>query len=186
MIWVAFLIAAIAWNIPDILIKMRTILIKSEAEEDCLQLQTIIGIMMNTSIDTLDLLDWLSKHSRVFRPLLIDAFQNYPSDPERALHELKARAGLSDFKRLVDKLMLTISQISIKEAFSDILLERDHLLRMREIAQQEAILSKRQKMSMVAMAPMMATIGLYFIAPIGLLGAKEITNLVNNLSDITG
>lgn len=184
MVWLAFGVACIAWWVPNILIKLRTILIKSEAEEDCLQLQTIIGIMMNTSMDTLDLLDWLSKHSRVFRPLLIDAFQNYPSDPEAALHTLKAKAGLSDFKRLVDKLMLTIHQISIKEAFSDILLERDHLLRMREIAQQEAILSKRQKMSFVALSPMIATIGLYFIAPIALLGAKEMTNLVNNLSEL--
>lgn len=66
MFWIALLAAFVAWQIPDLQLKLRGWLIKAESQEDCLQLQTIIGIMMNTQIDTLELLDWLSKHSRVF------------------------------------------------------------------------------------------------------------------------
>lgn len=184
MLWIALGVGYIGWNAPNLILKLRTKLIQNEAEEDCLQLQTVIGIMMNTTIDTLDLLDWLARHSRVFKHLLVEAYHNYPSDDYRALRELKNRAGLPDFKRIVDKLMLTVSQISIAEAFSDLLMERDHLLRMREIAQQESILKKRQQMSIVAMSPMMCSIMLYFIAPIGILGAKEVVSLVENLGNI--
>ncbi len=180
MLWIAMLSAYIAWNVPELIVKVRTWLIRSESEEDCLQLQTVIGIMMNTSIDTLDLLDWLSKHSRVFRPILIDAYHAYPSDDFRALRDLKYKAGLAEFKRIVDKLMLTVTQISIAEAFSDILLERDHLLRMREIAQQDTLEKKRAAMSPVSMLPLMLAIGLYFIFPVFVLGLKELTTLLTD------
>ncbi|MBR1442019.1 MAG: hypothetical protein IJ583_00615 [Firmicutes bacterium] len=168
----------IAWRIPEMILKFRTMLIKAESEEDCLQLQTVIAIMMNTSIDTLDLLDWLGKHSRVFRPILIDAYHAYPADDYRALRELKYKAGLPDFKRLIDKLMLTVSQISIAEAFSDLIIEREHLLRMREMSQEESILKKRQIMSIVATAPRGAAICLYFVAPIAIIGIKELGGLL--------
>lgn len=175
---ISIILAFIAWKIPEFILKFRTILIKSESEEDCLQLQTVIAIMMNTSIDTLDLLDWLGKHSRVFKPILIDAYHSYPSNDYKALRELKYKAGLPDFKQIVDKLMLTVSQISIAEAFSDLITEREHLLRMRELTQEESILKKRQLMSMVATMPMGATIALYFVAPIAIIGVKELGNLL--------
>jgi len=175
---VCMLLAFIAWHIPEMILKFRTMLIKSESEEDCLQLQTVIAIMMNTSIDTLDLLDWLGKHSRVFRPILIDAYHAYPADDYRALRELKYKAGLPDFKHLIDKLMLTVSQISIAEAFSDLIIEREHLLRMRELSQEESILKKRQIMSIVATMPMGAAISLYFVAPIAIIGIKELGGLL--------
>ena len=182
ILWLCLLCAWIAWYIPEIILKVRTWLIKTESEEDCLQLQTVIGILMNTPIDTLDLLDWMSKHSRVFKPILIDAYQDYPSDAYQALGILKMRAGISEFRRIVDKLTLTVSQITIAEVFSDIIIERDHLLRMREIAQTESIMKKRAMMSPVAMSTLALTIALYFILPIGLLGARQLIDLLTNSS----
>lgn len=180
ILWICLFCAWIAWFVPEIILKIRTWLIKTESEEDCLQLQTVIGILMNTPIDTLDLLDWMSKHSRVFRPILIDAYQDYPSDAYQSLSVLKMRAGISEFRRIVDKLTLTVSQITIAEAFSDIIIERDHLLRMREIAQTEAIMKKRAMMSPVAMSTLGLTIALYFILPIGILGARQLIDLLTN------
>jgi hypothetical protein len=82
----------------------------------------------------------------------------------------------------VDKLTLTVSQITIAEAFSDIIFERDHLLRMREIAQTESIMKKRAMMSPVAMSTLALTIALYFILPIGILGARQLIDLLTNSS----
>jgi len=182
ILWICLFCSFIAWHVPEIILKVRTWLIKTESEEDCLQLQTVIGILMNTPIDTLDLLDWMSKHSRVFKPILVDAYQDYPSDAYQSLSILKMRAGISEFRRIVDKLTLTVSQITIAEAFSDIIIERDHLLRMREIAQTESIMRKRAMMSPVAMSTLALTIALYFILPIGLLGARQLIDLLTNSS----
>jgi len=178
MLWICLFNAYIAWNVPEIILGFRKWLIKAESEEDTLQLQTIIGIMMFTSIDTLDLLDWLSKHSRVFKPILIDAFHSYPSDDYFALNQLKMRSNIQEFKSMVDKLLLTVSSITLKEAFADIIMEREHLLRMREIAQNTAIDKKRTMMSPVAMSVMMALISLYFIMPIAIVGYAGITEVM--------
>lgn len=104
--------------------KMRIRLLKTESEEDVLQLQTIITILMNTSVDTMETLYWLQRQSRTHRNALIDAYHEYPSDPELALYRLKSKVTLPDFKRMVDKLFLTIHQISLADAFS-ILYQRE-------------------------------------------------------------
>jgi hypothetical protein len=67
MLWIAIFAGFVAWKAPEIMLRYRNWLIKNEAEEDTLQLQTVIAVLMNTPMDTLSVLDWLSKHSRVHR-----------------------------------------------------------------------------------------------------------------------
>ncbi len=98
---------------------------------------------MNTSTDTLETLYWLEKQSRVHKNAILDAYHEYPSNPDLALNRLKAKAVLPGFKRLVDKLILTIHQISLGEAFSDLVTERDHVMRIREISQNTTLNKKR-------------------------------------------
>lgn len=173
MLLICYLIAIIAWRVPEIMLKARIWLLKTEAEEDVLQLQTIITILMNTSADTMETLYWLQRQSRVHRNILIDAYHEYPSDPELALHRLKSKVALPEFKRMVDKLILTIHQISLADAFSDLISERDHLLRIREITQQSVLKKKRSFVSPLSMAPLLLTTICYIIMPLGILGLKE-------------
>lgn len=180
-LWICIAVMCVCWNIPEFQLKFRRWLIKSESEEDCLQLQTVISILMNTSMDTLELLDWLAKHSRVHNHILIDALHEYASDPDLALMRLKQRAALPEFKRIIDKLMLTVSQVSIAEAFSDLAQERDHLIRMREIAQTESIKKKRARMSPVAQLSIGEVLFLYFIGPVALVAATEFATIFSGL-----
>jgi hypothetical protein len=167
---ICFVISIISWFIPDLMLFLRALLLKTESEEDVLQLQTIIAILMNTSIDTMDTLYWMSKQSRILKDVLMQAYYDYPSDPDRALSRLITDASMPEFKKIVDKLKLTIHQIRLSEAFSDLSGERDHALRIREMAQTTAINNKRILMSPFALAPIFLTIFLYFLLPIGILG----------------
>ena len=168
----------IASKLPEFQLKMRTNLIRSESEEDCLQLQTITGIMMHTNIDTLDLLDWYAQHSRVFKGILLEAYHNYPSNPERTLRILKEKSATVEFKALVDRLELTRHQLTIAEAFADTQSERHHLLSMRETAQLYAIRKKRSLMSAPAMMPLWVIIIGYTMIPLGYVMIKDITNFL--------
>ncbi len=152
---------------------MRIRLLKTESEEDVLQLQTIITILMNTSVDTMETLYWLQRQSRTHRNALIDAYHEYPSDPELALYRLKSKVTLPDFKRMVDKLFLTIHQISLADAFSDLISERAHVLRIREITQQTILKKKRSLVSPLALIPLALTAICYILLPLGILGIKE-------------
>ena len=172
--WMILLSAAVAVGasfLPEFSLKMRTKLIAIESEEDCLQLQTTIAIMMTTNTDTLDMLEYMYKNSRVFKSVLIDCYQNYVADPFMALRIAKAKSRITEFRTMMDKLSLTVVQITIADAFSDLASERDHMLRMREKAQEQSLDKKRAMVVPFALAPMVALIGLLFIAPIFMFAA---------------
>lgn len=180
MVWVCFFISVICYHMPEYFLKTRAKLIASESEEDCLQLQTTIAIMMNTSTDTLELLECLYKNSRVFKSVLIDCYQNYVSDPFQSLRIAKSKSQLPEFKSMMDKLSLTVTQITISEAFSDLISERSHLLRIRESVQLHTLQSKRAMVRPFAMAPMAALIACQFIAPICLLAYSMFADIMSS------
>lgn len=181
MIIIAFLVALAFSKVPELMLRGRAWLLKTESEEDVLQLQTIISILMNTSTDTLDTLYWLERQSRVHKNAILDAYHEYPSNPDLALNRLKAKAVLPGFKRLVDKLILTIHQITLAEAFSDLVTERDHVMRIREISQNTTLNKKRAMVSPLAMAPLVLTAILYILMPLGILGFKEFVAALSNV-----
>lgn len=168
-IWLCFLAGMYAYNSPDKMLKTRAKIIAAESEEDCLQLQTSIAILMNTSADTLELLEHLYKNSRIFKGILIDCYLNYTADAEKALRTAKNKTTLPEFKNMMDKLSLTVTQITIGEAFSDLASERDHMLRMRESFQTHALESKRVIVKPFIMSPLITLIACQFLAPICIL-----------------
>ncbi len=182
LVLIAFFAAVIAYGIPEIMLRGRAWLLKTESEEDVLQMQTIISILMNTSVDTMETLYWLEKQSRVHKHALLDAYHEYPSNPDLALNRLKAKAVLPDFQRLVDKLLLTIHQISLEEAFSDLVSERDHVMRIREITQNATLSKKRMFVSPLAMGPLVLTAFLYILIPLGVLGFREFMDALSNVN----
>lgn len=182
--WVVVLLAIISGAggslVPNILVFIRKKLILNESKEDCLQLQTIIGIMMYTQLDTLELIDWLAKHSRVYKSVLIDSYHYYTRDAEIALDRLRNRANIPEFRYMVDKLKTTIQLVSIKEAFADNITERQHLMVLRENEQIESIKRKRMAMGIVAMIPIGLIIAFVFLAPILILAFSEFNEVLKN------
>ncbi|RJX39149.1 hypothetical protein D3P09_16790 [Paenibacillus pinisoli] len=182
MLVIAFGAAAGSFFIPELMLRARAWMLKTESEEDVLQLQTIISILMNTSADTLETLYWLEKQSRVHKNAILDAYHEYPSDPDLALNRMKAKAVLPSFKRLVDKMLLTIHQITLAEAFSDLVTERDHVMRIREISQNATLSKKRMFVSPLSMAPLVMTAILYILVPLGILGFKEFLTALSHVN----
>ncbi|GKU77567.1 hypothetical protein [Paenibacillus sp. L3-i20] len=181
MVLIAFAAAAGSFMIPELMLRARAWMLKTESEEDVLQLQTIISILMNTSADTLETLYWLEKQSRVHKNAILDAYHEYASDPDLALNRMKAKAVLPGFKRMVDKLILTVHQITLAEAFSDLVTERDHVMRIREISQNATLSKKRTYVSPLSMAPLVLTAILYILVPLGILGFKEFMNALSHV-----
>ena len=182
MILIAYLAMLVGWFVPEMGLKGRAWILKNEATEDVLQLQTLIAILMNTNIDTLDTLYWMQKSSRVHSRLLMDCYHEYPGEPRLALERLKSKVSLPEFKRLIDKLSLTIYQITLAEAFSDLANEREHVLRMREIVQTSAIEKKRGIASPLAKAPLYLLAVLFILVPMGILGVREFMSSMSNFN----
>lgn len=165
------------WFLPEILLKFRDYMVKTEAEEDVLQMQTIIASVMNTSLDTLSVLYWMEKNSSVHRNALRFCYHEYPSDPDKALTRLKSQSTVAEFNHMCDQLISTIHQISIKEAFADLVTERTHIMRIREMVQEKTIQSKRLIASPLALAPIFVLAFLHILAPVAVLGYAEFTKV---------
>lgn len=163
------------WFIPEFLLKFRQYMVKTEAEEDVLQMQTIIASVMDTSLDTLSVVYWLEKNSSVHKDALRFCYHEYPADPELALNRLKSKSTVAEFHHMCDKFITTIHQISIKEAFASLITDRAHIMRIREMVQEETINSKRMIASPLALAPTFALAIMHILAPIGILGFAEFT-----------
>lgn len=178
---ICILICVLCWYIPDVQLNMRTLLVKTEAEDDFLQLQTLMAILMNMNIDTLDALWQMCQHSRIHKDMLLYCYHSYPSNPELELARLKSKTPIIEFQRFLGKLQLTISDLSLAEAYSDLRIERDHMLRIREMSMIATINKKRKICGPISMAPFIMLVIGEFLIPIGYLGIKEFTKALGSM-----
>lgn len=181
---ICFVISILCWFIPELLLKFRTMLVKTEAEDDFLQLQTLMAILMNMNIDTLDAIYQMAEHSRIHKDMLIYCYHSYPSNPELELARLKSKTPIIEFQRFLGKLQLTISELSLSEAYSDLRIEREHMLRIREQTMYSTIDKKRRMCGPLSMAPFICLVICEFLIPIGYLGIKEFTKALGSMNSL--
>ena len=177
----AYMFASFAWFAPGIMLDIRKKMVLSEEEEDVLQLQTMLAILRYTNLETMQTLYWLSRQSQIHKTAINFAYHEYPSDPELAIERLRDKSNLPEFKQICERLLSTVSNVTLKEAFSDLEAERDHMLRIREMVQQQAIQRKRRQCSPVSRAPLMCMVVGHFLLPICLLAYNEIMALAPQL-----
>lgn len=177
----AELLAVFAWYAPGIMLDMRKKLVMAEEEEDVLQLQTMLAILRYTNLETMSTLYWLSRQSQIHKTAITYAYHEYPSDPELSIERLRDKSNLPEFKQICERLLSTVSNVTLKEAFSDLEAERDHMLRIREMVQQQAIQKKRRQCSPISRAPLMAMVVGHFLMPIVVLAFNEIMALAPQL-----
>lgn len=178
-VWVCFAISLMGWNAPNIMLGVRKTLVTTEAEDDFLQLQTLISIFMNTDMDTLEVLHQLSEHSRIHKDMLLYCYHSFPSNPELELSRLQSKTPLIEFKRLIGKLNLTINDLSLQEAFSDLLIEREHILKLRDSSIKATINKKRGLCSPLSLTPIGLMVVCELLVPLGYLGFKEFMNALS-------
>lgn len=183
--WFAFIVIACSiagWYIPDLLLKLRAKLVQSEAEEDVLQLQTIIAILMDTPLDTLSVIYWLSKSSDIHKDILTYCYHEYVRNPEFSIDNLKRKSASAEFSAMCDKLKTTIYQVTLAEAFEDLIAERDNTMKVREVVQLDALKSKRNIAGPIATMPMMVWMVAVFIVPIAIVAVRSAISMLEQLN----
>lgn len=171
---IAYAAAMVGWFGPEMSLFLRKKLVEFEATEDVLQLQTMMIVLSNTKMDVFKSLYWLEKQSTIHKAPLRFAYHEYTSDPELALERLSDSVGSIDFKRLVSKLKTAVYNLSISEAFSDMALDKQQSLVMREMAQDETLESKKQWAKLLAAGPIGVALIFGFVGPIIVLGFTEL------------
>lgn len=178
---ICYAVTAVAWFAPVFTLNLRKKLVIAEEEEDVLQLQTMLAILRYTNIETMEVLYWLSRQSQIHETAITYAYHEYPSDPELAIERLRDKSNLPEFKQICERLLSTVSNVTLKEAFSDLESERDHMLRIREMVQERAVERKRRQCSPISRAPLVVMVVGHFLLPICILAVNEIMSLAPQL-----
>lgn len=185
--WFAFISIGcffLGWIIPNLLLTLRAKLVKTEAEMDVLQLQTIIAILMDTPLDTNMVIYWLSKSSDIHKDILTYCYHEYWKDPEYALNHLKSKSAIPEFSAMCDKLITTIYQVTLAEAFEDLIAERDNTMKVREVVQMDELKSKRNIAGPIATMPMMVWMVAVFILPVVIVAIRSAVSMLDQLNKV--
>lgn len=173
---VVYLFAVAGWYIPEISLLLRKKLIIFEATEDTMQLQTLMIALANTQVDTMTALYWLMTESTIHKSALHFAYIEFPSDPEFSMERLKDSVESKDLRRIIGKLEKTITELSLEDAFSDIILDKEQSLILNEMMQKTIVNSKKEWARLLASAPIAIALIGGFIGPILLLGVNQLLN----------
>lgn len=183
--WFAFVYLAaggISWFVPDLLLLLRSIVVRSEAQLDVLQLQTVVAILSSTSFDTMDILLWMSKSSDIHKDVLTTCYHEYPRDPKVALYKLRRSSAVEEFTAMCDDLLTTVHMVSISEAFSNLVTDRETTLNEREAMEAHNLNTKRALASVIVQVPVWALVILGMLVPLGVMAFSSFTTTFTNLS----
>lgn len=184
--WWFAIIYIILWFVghfaSEFLLNLRAKLVTSEAELDVLQLQTIIAILMDTTLDTLDVIYWLGRSSDIHKGILIQCYHEYTRDAIMAIDDLKDKSAIPDFAAMCDKLKTTVTQVTLKEAFEDLIADRANTMKIRETVQLAALKKKRNLASPIATTPTTVWTVAVFMLPIIVVTVKTATSTFSNLN----
>jgi len=178
---IAFAGGIVGWFAPEISLSQRKKLVQFEEVDDVMQLQTMMIALSQTTMDVSEVLYWLERQTTLHRAVLSRALQDFTYQPIESLERLKMSVSSADFKRLVSKLQAAVYSLPLREAFSDMLLDKEQLMRVREMAQDEEISLKKQNASLLAQMPIFLTLLAGFVGPILVLGFSEIMRVFSTV-----
>lgn len=181
---VAYMFSTVGWFIPNMILKGRTILVENEAQEDFLQIQTVMTIIAATDCDNIEALEQICQVSKIHKSILLYCLHSYPSNPELELTRLESKTPLMEFKRFIQKMKVAVNELSLKESFSDLEIERQYILSKREMTIREAIDNRRGLCGIISRAPMVMLIGGMLLAPIVIVGVQELIKAMNSLGNM--
>lgn len=181
---IAFVIAVLGFFLPNFNLKKRNTFLKEEEEEEFLQLQTIMTILMSMNCDTLEALEHLTQISTIHKDMLTCCYQGYASNPIAELNAMIEKTPIPDFKRFIEKMKMSVDELSLEEAFIDLIQNREHICNIRDEVLKNNIDNRRNKCGQRAKLPFMMTLILLFVFPLMYMGYTEMMNGINDLQKI--
>lgn len=181
---ISFVIAAAGFFLPNLNLKKRSSFLKEEEEEEFLQLQTIMTILMSMNCDTMEALEHLTQVSTIHKDMLTYCYQGYASNPIAELSNMIEKTPIPDFKRFIEKMKMTVDELSLEEAFVDLIQNREHICNTRDEVLKNNIDKRRNKCGQRAKVPFMMTLILLFVFPLMYMGFTEMMSGINELQDI--
>ena len=109
---------------------------------------------------------------------------SYISNPIGALDKLEKSSPVRDFKRLLRKLKASVYTLSLKDAFSDMAMDKAQTLTITEMLRAEELELRKNSAKMIAIIPAGIALVGCFIGPVLILGISEMMDTLKNLGTL--
>lgn len=174
----------VGWFLPNMMLRSRKGMVKYEAGVDVSQLQTVMIVLAETKMDIYRVLCWLQEQSTVHNAILRLCRCRYIADPESALDGLEDSSPENDFKRMIRQMKSAVYNLSLKDAFSGLKLDKQQSMAINEMLRQEEIEQRKNSAKLIAIAPAgIALIG-SFVGPVLILGITQMTDTLAQLGSM--
>lgn len=164
--------------------KNRLAQVRIEERDDFMQLQTLCTILASANCDVMDTLDEMSKLSRLYKRRILTCYLNYATNPEKEIARLASKVKIGNFKHLCKKISLAVDQLSLKEAFEGMDIERKHILEERKIENMQNTNNKREKANVLLKASMFMMLINTLLAPILVVGVTSLVEMLGQMQAV--
>ncbi|OOC61021.1 hypothetical protein [Paenibacillus ihbetae] len=138
-----------------------------EMRHEVYQFQTVISILRGMErISVEGILEWINRFAVIFKVPIQKCLLHYEHGAQMALEELKEDVWLPEFQRLVDKLLLAMDKVPIKDVFDDLEGEMIFSFEQRKQQYEAMIDTKAAWARMIGFTPMYALIFMYLVIPL--------------------
>lgn len=185
--WYEFLIAIMIgflfYIIPDIMLEIRRKIYKAEEDDEVSLYNSLILMLINThGVDAYVIVAWLNLFSRIYKEDLEVTITEFDAGAEKALDKLRVIVENESFRELIENLKRAITHLSIKEAFDELISDKEYFFDQRKEEIERTIKRKIMIANVISMAPTITLITIYLVIPILYMSMTGFSNLdINNL-----
>lgn len=164
---ICIIIGYMGYISPSWMLSFQKRIREMDMQNEVDQFHTIISILSQFErISVENILEWMERFSTVFKAPLQKCLLNYESGAEKALEQLKDDSPYVPFKRIVDRLEVSLSRIPIKEAFDDLDTEIVFYQEKRKQYYEKVIEQKASWGQLIGFTPAYALVFLYLVLPL--------------------
>ncbi|MDR9854104.1 hypothetical protein RJP21_10880 [Paenibacillus sp. VCA1] len=163
----AFLAAWAGYQFPLWLLYFQRKIRYMDMRHEVYQFQTVISMLREMErISVEEILEWMNRFAIIFKTPIQKCVLHYDHGAEQALAVLREEVRLTEFQRLVDKLLLCVEKIPIAQAFDDLENEMAFYFEQRKQEYEKIIDTKAAIGKTLGFAPMYALVFMYLVIPL--------------------
>lgn len=179
---IALVLAAVAYNVPMILLKAKEEELQVSMQEEVVQYYSIILLLVYfEDVNALTILEWLNLFSSIFSTSISRCITEFTMDEQAALQHLYDSEPYEPFQRIVENLMM-VDDVGVLQTFNELSATRKSNQETRSQDNKNVIASRVSQANIVMMLPLSSVAGGYMIIPVIVEAFTEMTNLVKQIS----
>lgn len=171
----------VGWFLPNFFLSTRKSMVRYEAGVDVSQLQTVMIVLAETKMEVYRVLVWLQEQATVHNAVLRLCRCKFIMDPERALDDMEDSSPENDFKRMIRQMKSAVYNLSLRDAFSGLKLDKQQSMAINEMLRVEEIEQRKNSAKLIAIAPAGIALVGSFVGPVLILGITQMTDTLAQL-----